>query len=314
MRNILVICIEIILLAVVYFFVASRSVNLIGSFENFRNFVASVFFVDSSTEEILRAKYASVKTGEKLKILVISGHDNQYGGAQFRGAKEEDMNAKLGEQLAELLSKDSLFDVTLSRTLSGYNPIFQDYFASQRQQVNVFMKNQMALMDDAVKKGLLQKVVGVSHRNALSEVAYRLYAINKWANDNKIDLVIHIHFNDNPRKNLGVPGIYSGFNIYVPEGQYSNAKGSKAVADSVFAELSKEYKVSNLPKEDEGVVPDQELIAIGSHNSLDSAGMLIEYGYIYESQFSTFEKRTEAISNLALFTYKGVENFFNPAK
>ena len=35
----------------------------------------------------------------------------------------------------------------------------------------------------------------------------------------------------------------------------------------------------------EGVVEDQELIAIGSFNTLNPIGLLIEYGYIYESQF-----------------------------
>ncbi|MDD5050614.1 MAG: N-acetylmuramoyl-L-alanine amidase [Candidatus Pacebacteria bacterium] len=316
MRNILlIVCIGIVLFIGVSFFFIHGDGSRGLTFESVRHFVASVFFVDSSTSEILHQKYAEAANAAKLKILVVPGHDDEYSGTQFGGIREADMTAELGEELTSLLSKDPRFVVTLSRTREGgYNPIFQEYFATQRQAVTDFIQNQIAMMNDLKAKGLLQTVTGVPHRTAVSEVAYRLYAINKWANDNKIDLVIHIHFNNYPRKNVATPGIYKGFTIYIPEGQYSNSKGSQAVANSVFSELSKEYSVSTLSHEDLGVVPEQDLIAIGSHNSLDSAGMLIEYGYIYEPQFLTLQKRTQAISNLARLTYKGVEDFFNPAQ
>ncbi|MDD5068911.1 MAG: N-acetylmuramoyl-L-alanine amidase [Candidatus Pacebacteria bacterium] len=314
MRNILlIVCIGIVLLTGVSFFFIHSNISRGLTFESVRHFVASVFFVDSSTSEILHQKYAAAENGEKFRVLIVPGHDDEYSGTEFWGIREADMTAELGGELANMLSKDPRFVVTLSRThKDGYNPIFQEYFATQRQMVNDFMENQIATMDDLEAKGLLQTVTGVPHRTAVSEVAYHLYAINKWANDNKMDLVIHIHFNNYPRKDLTTPGIYKGFTIYIPEGQYSNSKGSQAIANSVFNELSKEYSVSTLSHEDLGVVPEQDLIAIGSHNSLDSAGMLIEYGYIYEPQFLTLQKRTQAISNLALLTYNGVENFFNP--
>ncbi len=314
MRNIFLICAGIAVFVGISFFLVQGNINVTKAFENVRHFVASVFFVDSTTPDMLHTKYANAKRGEKLKVLIVPGHDDEYSGTQFRGVRESDMTVELGEVLAALLAKDSRFDVTLSRTVSGYAPLFQEYFASQRQQVAEFMKNQIAMMDDVMKQGFMTKYAGVGHHGAPDEVAYRLYAINKWANDNAVDLVIHIHFNNYPHKNLSQPGTYNGFTIYVPEGQYSNAKGSEAIARSISTELSKEYRISNLPKENEGVVPDQELIAIGSHNSLDGAGMLIEYGYIYEPQFLTLQKRADSLSRLAVLTYQGVEDFFNPTQ
>jgi len=130
-----------------------------------------------------------------------------------------------------------------------------------------------------------------------------------WANENEMDIIIHVHFNDYPGRRKQKPK-YSGFAIYVPEDQYSNAKGSKSVAESIYKRLSNFYPQSNLPKEDLGIVEDQELIAVGSYNTLDAAAMLIEYGYIYEPLFSDPEIRSVALTDLALQTYLGIMDFF----
>jgi hypothetical protein len=66
-----------------------------------------------------------------------------------------------------------------------------------------------------------------------------------------------------------------------------------------------------LKEEMVGIVPDQELIAIGRFNVADTANVLIEYGYIYEPQYQNNKKRMQVIDEYALRTYQGLENFFN---
>src|SRR3989338_5604485 len=168
-------------------------------------------------------------------------------------------------------------------------------------------------MSELVRAGDVHSVEGVIHNSAPAETVLKLYGINKWANENNIDIVLHIHFNDDPTRNRKrqEEGKYSGFAIYVPEAQYSNAKASRAVAEPIFSQLAKFYPVSNFIQEQDGIVEDQKLIAIGAHNTLDPVGMLIEYGYIYESQFLNENIKKSVIKELALQTYIGTVHFFD---
>ncbi|MCR4334367.1 MAG: N-acetylmuramoyl-L-alanine amidase [Patescibacteria group bacterium] len=266
------------------------------SFSNVKDFLASVFFIDSITVDDLHNRY----NNGKVKILIVPGHDDKYFGTEFRGVREADLTADLGQELLAKLKNNSRFEVYITRDRNGYLPEFQNYFDTQKGEVLKFQKSQKAIMNAYMKKGQVDGVFGVQHNNAPSVVVYRLYAINKWANDNKMDLVIHLHFNDYAGRKAGQVGKYSGFSIYIPEYQYSNAKASVAVAYNVFMSLLNHSKSSNLPIESQGIIPDQDLIAIGSNNSLDSAGFLIEYGYIYEPRVPTFAEDT----------YQGLLNFF----
>ena len=273
--------------------------------------LASVFFVDSSTPEHLRARYAEAgKGGTPLKILVVPGHDNDASGTEYRGMREADLTLALGKQVATLIAKDPRFAVKLARTDSGYDSELVTYFKDHRSDIITFQKSQRGMMKQYLSTGQVASNVIVNHNTAPSEVAVRLWGINKWANENQYDLVIHIHFNDVPRADRSKPGAYTGFAIYIPEHQFSNAKGSKAVAAAIEAELEKSYSPSTHPKEASTPVEDQELIAIGSNNSLDGAGMLIEYAYIYEPLLQQDSTRAGALSTMAEKTYRGVEDFF----
>jgi hypothetical protein len=152
----------------------------------------------------------------------------------------------------------------------------------------------------------------VFHNTAKENVALRLHGINKWINENDIDIAIHIHFNDYPRDRQDIAGEYTGFAVYVPEGQYFNSSTTKIIAERVFKRLAKYNPVSDLRLERSGIVEDQDLIAVGSNNSLNSASMLIEYGYIYEPQFLNPETRDMALRDLAYQTYLGLIDFFDP--
>ena len=72
------------------------------------------------------------------------------------------------------------------------------------------------------------------HLAVSEDIALRLYGFNKWANENKIDAIIHIHFNDYPRPTKWTIGKYKGFVIYIPDGQFANSKESTATCNKYF--------------------------------------------------------------------------------
>jgi hypothetical protein len=141
-------------------------------------------------------------------------------------------------------------------------------------------------------------------------VALRLYGIDKWVGDSGVSVVIHVHFNDFPRPDQSSPGKYAGFAIYVPEGQYYNSSTTKAVANAIAGRLSEYNPVSDLHTEQSGVVEDQDLIAVGSFDSVDAASMLIEYAYLYEPQILNPAVRPVFLKELAYETYLGLQDFF----
>jgi len=283
-----------------------------GYFDGTKRFLAGVFFIDSTTEKHLKDAYADAKKGgEKIKILIVPGHDNDSWGTEFKNIKEADLNLEAAENLAGFLRQKNEFEVILTRDKNGYNSELSSYFSKNQKEIEKFVQKNVETMNSYIQSGFVEKYTkGVSHNTAPEEVVSRLYGINKWANENKIDIVIHIHFNDDPERNYYGFGQYAGFAVYVPEKQFSNAKGSRALAKPIFAQLQKYFPVSDLPKEKNGIVEDQKLIAVGAYNTLDAAGLLIEYGYIYESQFVNSEIRPLIIKELAFQTYSGIMNFF----
>lgn len=291
------------------------SLKKISAIGDVKDFVASVFFTDSTTTEKLKEDYSSTeKTKGKIKLLIVAGHDDESGGTEFRGVKEAKINLELAENLAEFFKDNDKFEITLVRDRNGYNPVFLNYFNKERESIKEFTTKQKETMAELVRAGEVHNTEGVIHNSAPSETVLKLYGINKWANENNTDIVLHIHFNDDPTRNRKrkreAEGKYSGFAIYIPEAQYSNAKASRAVAEPIYSQLAKFYPVSDLLQEQDGIVDDQKLIAIGAHNTLDSVGMLIEYGYIYEPQFLNENIRNFVIKELAFQTYVGLVNFF----
>jgi peptidoglycan hydrolase-like protein with peptidoglycan-binding domain len=108
-------------------------------------------------------------------------------------------------------------------------------------------------------------------------------------------------------------GEYDGFAVYVPDPQYSTSVASKALGEALAKRLALYHPKSSLPQEGAGVVEDQDLIAVGSNNTVDSASVLIEYGYIYEPQFLHKETRSLALKDYAYETYLGIQDFFGDA-
>ena len=283
----------------------------IGTFLN-TSMSASAFFTQSVNATNLRATFDTASsTKKKLNVLIVPGHEPYFGGAEYRDIKERDMNAELALSLAQYLVEDGHFEVAMTRGKEGWNPDLQNYFTTHAEEIKTFVSSQKGEMARLVGEGKIIRVNdAVPHNEAPSDVALRLYGINKWANDRKMDIVIHIHLNDSSPRKANQPGEYNGFAIYVPERQYSNSQATSEIAPHVFKRLSRMFPVSSLPVEDQGVVEEQDLIAIGSYNSVDGASMLIEYGYIYEPQFKIPSVRDLVIKELAFQTYLGLADFF----
>lgn len=289
--------------------ILSDAISKWAGWENVGVMTGSVY-PEAITPKDLQTKYHS----GRLKILLVAGHDNQYSGTSFGGLREADLNLQLTNNLATILSKDSHFDVITARNFIDGNYItdLAEYFDREREQILSFRNNLQRDFHSLISRGDLTEHRGVQHNFAPGEVSLRLFGINKWANERGVDLVLHVHFNDHPGRHSTARGKYSGFAIYIPEGQYPNARVSAAVAQSVFNQLEKFFPVSDLPLESGGVVEDQELIAVGSSGSRKGASFLIEFGYIYEPQITNEETRPLILAELAWQTYQGLKKHFEP--
>jgi len=121
---------------------------------------ASVFFSDSVTPESLKLAYAEankIKRGrrepEKVKILVVPGHDAQFSGTEHDGLREVELNLELGEKLVALLKQEASFEVHLSQTKVGYTPEFSTYFEENRDKIFAFIQTQKGIMQHFVNTG-----------------------------------------------------------------------------------------------------------------------------------------------------------------
>lgn len=276
----------------------------------YRRFLAGLMPIETITPEQLKTAYAR----RDLKILLVPGHDNTDSGTEFNGVREADMNRELAGELYDILKDDGRFKVFATRDFltGGYTPVFSSYFAGQEKEILSFRARLIETMISALKTGRFEVRTGVGHNNALSRVVQKLYGINKWANENDIDVILHIHFNDHAGRRPGRVGDYEGFTIYIPEKQFSSSRASRAVAESIFNRLQNNFSVSTLKGESGGLTEDQELIAVGARGSLDGVGLLIEYGYIYEPQFADKDVRGAVMAELAHQTYAGIKKYLEP--
>lgn len=249
-----------------------------------------------------------------INILIVPGHDNEVWGSQYGNIKESDMNQVLATQIYDLLKKDKKFKVWITRDNFKYTKEFADYFLKNKKNIILFKKNAQKETQIKFNSGILiDKNNGVPHNSVNAETSVKLYGINKWANENKIDAIINIHFNDYPRATKWEIGKYKGFVIYVPDKQMGNAIRSSELAKSIFLQLSKKYDTSTYVKEKGGLIADQRLISLGASGTLNKEvnSVLIEYGYIYQKIFRDSVTRHQAYKDMALLTTKGIANYFS---
>lgn len=269
---------------------------------------AAVFFAQGKTVKEVVQKYNQAPVQAKVKILLIPGHEPDFGGAEYMGILERDVNVALAEKIADNLRQNSKFEVIIGRDFYNWNSDLANYFKSNMMEIEKWKDGQKSAMYDLVKEGKVELVDSPGHSIAPTVPAMHLYGINKWANENGVDITLHIHFNDNPMIK-GRPR-FSGFAIYVPEQQYSNSSSSVELATDLMKGLSVVSSVSDMEQESTGVTPDQDLIAIGRFNTADTLSVLIEYAYIYESKLRTKELRKAFIDEMASATADSLVIFF----
>ena len=247
-----------------------------------------------------------------VKILLVPGHDDEVWGAQYGNIKEADMNLAVATKIYNLLKKDKRFEVYITRDAGGYTKEFADYFLAQKDAISTFEQNAKKTMRNKITDGSFVVKKNVPHNTANKDIALRLYGFNKWANENKMDAMIHIHFNDYPRSDKWTIGQYKGFAVYMPDEQLINSKKSGQLAASIFTQLRKKYITSTYKPEAGGLVSDQKLIALGSNGTLLESvrSVLIEYSYIYEKKFRAKSARFQTYTDMANLTAKGIKNYF----
>ena len=298
----------IIVLAIVFLYQSKNHVNVGTYFNKISNSAAAFFAVGIDVGDLVR-RYSLVAYKGKIKILLVPGHEPNFGGAEYKNLKERDLDLALSEKLKNILAQNPKFEIITTRDANGWNPVLASYVNNNKKEIQAWSNSAKKEMSRLVRNGQLASLAGqLGRRNAPANSALWLYGINKWASDNKVDIAIHLHFNDNP-KYKGEPN-YKGFSIYVPEKQYSNALSSKILAQDLLAEISKIKEKSNMPLEDGTIIEDQELIALGSHNTADSLSVLVEYAYIYEKFMQKAETRDAFIDQAVSSTAVAVNNFF----
>lgn len=267
----------------------------------------------------INADYAGVSvsgvtaasTTPKVRILIVPGHQPDQGGTVFAGVFERDVVVDIADKLAALLAKNPHYDVMIARTKSAWNPTLQTYFDTHAADITSFRQAQALSMANNLASGDVKlESEQVYHNSTSADAALQLYGINKWANENNIDITLHIHINDDSGHRWNVAGQYDGFAVYVPNYQFQNATTSRVVGEAIATRLNAYHATSTLPIEDAGVVEDQSLIATGSNNSVSNAAVLIEYGYIYEPQFQIASVRSSAVADYVYQTYLGLQDFF----
>jgi N-acetylmuramoyl-L-alanine amidase len=232
-------------------------------------------------------------------------------GAIYRSVREADLNIQLAYELLDFFNQDEKFQPFITRDRAGnYEAWFSEYYEKQQVEVRTFRDYLKKVISFLKREGSFKTERQVYHNPAADNVSLKLYAINKLANDYNLDIVLHIHFNDYPKRSHNIPGEYTGFAIYIPEKQLPNYRTSLALAESIKSRLEKYFIESNFPGEINTIVEDQELIAIGSNASREGASLLVEYGYIYEWQFVNSDPRSAIMKELAAQTYWGIKDYF----
>lgn len=270
--------------------------------------------IDNSLQEAIDSYGVSADEDGVLKILIVPGHDEENYGTEYLDVTEQEMNLVVAEKVYTILEQ-SKFDnydsseIYLVRNSDGYNHTFLKYFEDNIVEIAKFRNFYEKFTSNLMDFGKVEPTNEIIQVRAPEEVSIKLHGINKWSNENKIDIVLHIHFNDYPGRGDG-RGEYSGFSIYIPHHDYKNYEKSKNLAEKIRQKLATEFSESDLEIESDIIIEDSDLIAIGSNNSLKSASVLIEYGYIYERQFNG-DDRDEVFELLAEKTYEGLLDFLD---
>jgi N-acetylmuramoyl-L-alanine amidase len=245
-----------------------------------------------------------------FNVLIIPGHDVKDGGANYGNIYERDLVATIASKMADILNAQGGYSIIVARDANNWNPILAKYFQDERQEI-IDWKNKCQADSNALLSSGQKKYVPdmAFHSEVTPDMSVKLYGMNKWSNENNIDLVLNLHFNDEQRPNMSAPGDLKGFDIFIPESQMKNSAASRVAGQAVFDELKK----IEAPEIND-LLEDQSLIALGASGTLNAPSMLIEYSYIYEKMLRTDSDREAALNQMAQQTALGVENYFETSE
>ncbi len=273
-------------------------------------------FTEQVSYNDLLYKYSLASTQRPVRVLIVPGHEPGFGGAVYQGVYERELTVEIADQLAAYLRQNPKLQVIVARSNTAWNPDLASYFSLHWDDIQKFVASQKKAMAKLVKKGAVETRSSdeqVDHATAPDDVALRLYGIGKWANENDIDFVVHLHINDTPDHGPDNPSANSGFAVYVPDAQYGNAAASRPLGEAIARRLAAMNATSTLPIENQGVVEDQDLIALGANGTVFIPSTLIEYSYITESKFTHPEVRATVTKDFAYETYLGIQDYLqNP--
>lgn len=273
--------------------------------------VREVYPETVSADDLASRYQAALSGGEKFRILVMPGHEPGFGGTDFNGFFERDLVVSIAELLKKELGTDAAFEIVIARDTDAWHEDIAEYFAEEAEALEEYVEDQKKDFARLERRGTVERLEEqVAHNAAPNDVALRLYGVNRFANENGFDLVLHLHLNDETGHAPGVRGAHSGMAIYVPDEIYGNARTSRAIAEPIFARLGATTATSTFGYEQAGIVEDRELIAVGAYNTSAIPSLLIEYGYIYEPRITGDGARDAVFADFAYQTAQGVKDFF----
>lgn len=266
----------------------------------------------ATSADDLRSAYEVAKAGgEKVRILIMPGHEPDFGGAEFLGYYEREFVVDIAQKLQTELAQDPNLEVLVARGALGWNSDFARYFDREMEDIEEFVDEHKEAFEKAERRGNVpEKEDQMSHNDARPDVAQRLYGVTKWANENDVDLVLHLHINDEAGRGAEERGTHQGVAIYVPEDIFGNAEATRAVAEPIFEKLTTTNATSTFGLETKGILESRDLIAVGAFNTSAVPSMLIEYGYIYEPRITGHGARESLFRDFAYQTAEGVRSFF----
>lgn len=238
---------------------------------------------------------------EPFRILLVPGHDTKTGGTQYKGLYERDIAVTVAEKIAAGLSTTT-YDVMIARNTEEWNPVLQDYFTKNEDEIIAWKSDLQMKSKERLTSGEKKFVPDMAtHSEVDKKTSVQLYGINKWVNENDIDLTLHIHFNGSGDRS------HSGFTVFIPESQHVNSTTSRAIAQYIYDEL----KTSFTPESDLPLLEDQSLIALGASDTLEKPAVLIEYAYIYETMLQKPTEREKTLTEMAARTVAGILAYRN---
>ncbi len=293
--------------------VVVASATIFASFYISKPIVYTPPLVATTTEIVMVS--TTIPETKPFTVLVVPGHDTTTGGAVFRDIYERNIVVDIAQKIADELNTVKGYKVIVARDTKEWNPILQNYF-DQNKQTIIDWKSALQAQDKTLQANGQEKIVPdmASHSEVSSTSSLELYGINKWSNENDVDMVIHLHFNNTERTNMNNPGSLHGFAMFIPEAQRTNSTASRAIAKDIFAELKKNFSPEIVNNDKDGLIEDQSLIALGASNTLNKPSMLIEYGYVYDKNLWTLSDREKTLGTMASDTVAGIMDYVNGTK